>query len=218
MLLAAAAPLLDAGRLWRLQLDTYEREVERYGGPEGIVLAERLFHADSEAVLALADLFTGDARGDIRWRLALSGMDLLLGDLGFDLDTRRGVVRKARDAFAAEFHADANLRHQLGNRFRPERWSLEALLNQTPAADSQLACGLEILRHRSERLAPVMAELRAGARAGRLSRPLLELTPSYLHMHANRLLRSAHRAQELVLYDFLARLYESQVARAPARP
>jgi thiopeptide-type bacteriocin biosynthesis protein len=128
------------------------------------------------------------------------------------------VVRKARDAFAAEFHADANLRHQLGNRFRPERRSLEALLNQTPAADSQLACGLEILRHRSERLAPVMAELRAGARAGRLSLPLPELAPSYLHMHANRLLRSAHRAQELVLYDFLARLYESQAARAPARP
>jgi hypothetical protein len=33
-------------------------------------------------------------------------------------------------------------------------------------------------------------------------------------MHANRLLRSAQRAQELVLYDFLDRLYEGQAARA----
>src|SRR5262249_39737372 len=48
---ATAAPLLEDGRLWRVQLDTYEREVERYGGPGGVVLAERLFHADSEAVL-----------------------------------------------------------------------------------------------------------------------------------------------------------------------
>ena len=32
-------------------------------------------------------------------------------------------------------------------------------------------------------------------------------------MHANRLLRSAHRRQELVLYDFLARLYESRAIR-----
>ena len=39
---------------WQVQLDTYEREVERYGGPEGIELAEQLFHADSEAVLAIA--------------------------------------------------------------------------------------------------------------------------------------------------------------------
>ncbi len=41
--------------------------------------------------------------------------------------------------------------------------------------------------------------------------------PSYLHMHANRLLRSAHGAQELVLYDFLCRLYESRAARARER-
>jgi lantibiotic biosynthesis protein len=30
-------------------------------------------------------------------------------------------------------------------------------------------------------------------------------------MHANRLLRSAHRDQELVIYDLLTRLYESQL-------
>jgi hypothetical protein len=33
-------------------------------------------------------------------------------------------------------------------------------------------------------------------------------------MHANRVLRSEQRAQELVLYDMLLRLYESDVARA----
>lgn len=43
--------------------------------------------------------------------------------------------------------------------------------------------------------------------------PLRTLAGSYIHMHANRLLRSAARAQELVLYDFLCRLYESQAAR-----
>src|SRR5262249_7401824 len=161
----------------------------------------------SEAVLALADLFTQDARGDLRWRLALYGMDLLLTDLGFDLETRRTVIRKTRDMFAAEFHADAHFKHQLGSKYRPERNSLEALLNMAPGADARLAPGLEVLRRRSEWMAPVMAELKACARAGRLSVPLTELAPSYLHMHANRLLRSAHRAQELVLYDFLARLY-----------
>ena len=59
---AAAAPLLEDGRLWRLQLDTYEREVERYGGSAGIVLAEKLFHLDSEAVLEMLGLFPEDAR------------------------------------------------------------------------------------------------------------------------------------------------------------
>jgi thiopeptide-type bacteriocin biosynthesis protein len=211
---AAAAPLLDDGRLWRIQFDTYEREVERYGGEAGIVVAERLFHADSEAVLALVELFTGDTRGDLRWRLALFGMDLLLADLDFDLETRCGVIRKTRDAFATEVHSDDNFRHQLSTKFRPERRRLEALLKQAPDTDPHLGSGLEILRRRSDRLAPLMAELQVCAQAGRLSVSPTELASSYLHMHANRLLRSAHRAQELVLYDFLARLYESQSARA----
>src|SRR5262249_45790050 len=36
---AAAAPLCGDGRLWRVQLDVYQREVERYGGAEGVALA-----------------------------------------------------------------------------------------------------------------------------------------------------------------------------------
>jgi hypothetical protein len=58
-----------------------------------------------------------------------------------------------------------------------------------------------------------MAALRDWAAGDHLSPSLMEVAASYLHMHANRLLRSAHRAQEMVLYDFLARLYESRAAR-----
>jgi thiopeptide-type bacteriocin biosynthesis protein len=208
----AAAPLLGDGRVWRLQFDTYEREVERYGGYEGIALAERLFEADSEAVLELADGIGMDTRGDLRWRFALVGMHLLLTDLDFDLATRRLVVRKARDAFAAEFHTDAKFKHEISAKFRPERGKLQALL-ESNSADPQFATGVEILRRRSQRLAPVMAELRACSQAGRLLTPLAEIASSYLHMHANRLLRSAHRAQELMLHDYLCRLYEAQGAR-----
>ena len=74
-----------------------------------------------------------------------------------------------------------------------------------------------MLRHRSARLAPIIAELKACEQAGRLTVPIRDLAPSYLHMHANRLLRSGQRAHEMVLYDFLARQYESALARDPTR-
>jgi thiopeptide-type bacteriocin biosynthesis protein len=90
---------------------------------------------------------------------------------------------------------------------------LEALLDPTAVADPPVAVGLEVLRRRSLSVAPVLAELRAFAQAGRLSMPLHDLAASCLHMHANRMLRSAQRAQELVLYDFLARLDQSRAAR-----
>ena len=73
--------------------------------------------------------------------------------------------------------------------------------------------GIEVLLDRSRRMAPIAAELRQAEREGRLTAPIGDLAASYLHMHANRLLRSAARSQELVMYDFLARLYRAQWAR-----
>jgi thiopeptide-type bacteriocin biosynthesis protein len=213
----AVAPLLEDGRIWRMQLDTYEREVERYGGAAGMQLAERLFHADSAAALRIVELLDGDAGADARWRLALRGIDMLLDDLGFELVAKHTLLSRVRDGFAQEFRADGALTRQLGAKFRQERKSLEALLDPASDEASPLAPGIAVLRERSDQLAPVVAALRGAERAGRLALSLAELAPSYVHMHANRMLRSAQRAQELVLYDFLSRLYESRIARARGR-
>jgi hypothetical protein len=64
-------------------------------------------------------------------------------------------------------------------------------------------------------LAPVGQELRALADAGRLSVDIPALAMSLAHMHVNRMLRSAQRAQELVLYELLDRAYSSQAMRRP---
>jgi thiopeptide-type bacteriocin biosynthesis protein len=178
---AAAAPFLEDGQLWRVQLDTYEREIERYGGAAGIVLAEQLFHADSEAVLALVDRLEGDAAAEARWRLTLRGIDLLLTDLGFGLDAKCALLTQARDAFARELRTDGLLRRQLGEKFQQERQSLETLLDPARDEASPLLPGLLVLRRRSSHLAPIVAALQAHTRAGQLSVSLAELAVSYIH-------------------------------------
>nr|HMN29223.1 thiopeptide-type bacteriocin biosynthesis protein [Caldilineaceae bacterium] len=209
----AVAPLLADGRLWRVQLDTYVREIERYGGPQVFPLAERLFHADSEAALAIVERLDGDAGADARWRLALVGVDWLLNDLGYDLAAKQAVIRRARDSFLREFGADGKLRSQLGEKHRRERQDLSLLLDQARTSPHALDEGLALLRQRSLALAPVAAALRRAERDHRLTRPLAEIAWSYLHMHANRLLRANQRTQELVLYDLLDRHYQTLVAR-----
>jgi len=218
VLLDSCAPLLTSGLLWRLQLDTYEPEVERYGGPFGVVTAERLFRADSDAALDVLEAVQGDEGAEARWRLALIGIDRLLSDLGMRDASKRAIVGAARDRFGEELQVDLTLRRQLGDRYRRERAGLESLLGPTARVDPShpLAAGLTAYAARSRALRPIVAELRAGARSGHLTKPLTALAGSYIHMHANRILRSATRAQELVLYDFLCRLYESETARRPA--
>ncbi len=109
---------------------------------------------------------------------------------------------------------DENVKRELGDRFRKESKSLELLLDPAREEENRLAPGLAVLRRRSDRLAPLIRDLEACGKDGRLTQPLASIARSYVHMHVNRMLRSAQRAQEFVLYDFLARVYESRAARA----
>jgi thiopeptide-type bacteriocin biosynthesis protein len=143
-------------------------------------------------------------------------MDTLLTDLGFDMEQRREIIRQARAAFAAEFRADAGLKHQLGSRFRQERCSVEKLLNQNDHAD-EWSAARTILQCRSDFLKPIVAQLHAAEREGRLTLPMSTLAPSFIHMHINRLLLASQREQEFILYDFLDRHYESLAARSRSR-
>jgi lantibiotic biosynthesis protein len=211
-LAASLEPLVEGGRVARWQLDTYVREVERYGGAQGIALAEQLFCLDSECVLAMLESTPGDDGLNWRWKLAMCGVDLLLDGLGLDLQDKCDWARQRRDAFAHEFRADGHLKQQLGDKFRAERGGLGELwrLARGPAAGQYPA--LEALHRRGERLAPVAEDLRALDRDGQLGVPIQDLAASYAHMHVNRLLRSAHRFQELTMYDLLDRIYRSQRA------
>jgi thiopeptide-type bacteriocin biosynthesis protein len=210
---AAAAPLLDDRRMWKLQLDTYEREVERYGGPEGVALTESLFHADSAAILELLELLEGDEGADVRWRLGLVGIDRLLSDLGFDVAAKATVLERLRGSFWREFKGDKNLRVQLDQRLRGERRSLALLLDGDEETSAPFAPALALFDRRSQASAPIVAEMARLEAAGRLTSSLQDMAASFVHMHVNRLIRSAARAHEMVLYDILHQIYVSREAR-----
>ena len=209
----AVAPLLADGRMWKLQLDTYERETERYGGPEGIVLAERLFQIDSEAVLEIVEMIEGDEGADARWRIALRGTDMLLADLGLTDEAKAQAMEGMGRSFQREFRGGKGLRVQLDQKLRGESRSLHALLDPANDAESPIVPALEVLHRRSQAFAPIVAELKRLEAEGRLTSTIAEMAPSYVHMHLNRIIRSAARAHEMVIYSFLTQLYKSRAAR-----
>ncbi len=139
--------------------------------------------------------------------------DLLFEDLGLTLEQKRAIARRARHGYGSEFGADGDFQHEVSRRYRNERASVETLLDPPRDPPTELAASIQALNQRSMALAPVAQELRAAAEAGRLCVEIPELAMSLAHMHVNRMLRSAQRAQELVLYELLARAYSSQAAR-----
>ncbi len=209
------APLIEERAVWRVTHDTYRREVERYGGPRSIAAAERLFEADSRLALAWCSGLPGDAGLATRSRLALLGVERWLADFGLEAEARRALLGAARQGLARRLGVDRDFELSLDAAFRRQRQGLEALFEGR--CDPAEAAAVEWLDRRSHEAAPALDELRALAGTGQLSAPLETIAMSHLHLHVNRVLRSAHAEQELVLYDALGRLHDSRAARARPR-
>lgn len=217
---AATAPLLADGALWRMQLDTYEREIERYGGPAGIELCEDIFWHDAEAALAIVEQLDGDAGAEARWQLAFVSAERLLAALGLDLQARERVLSAGKETLAAEHRAGAPLLKAIGERWRAHEGRLTELLAPGRAAspDEPLATGLTALERRDVAL----RRLRDGEHRPMIGEMRGEMVDgaawSLVHMSCNRLLHASARAQELVIYEMLRRWHGRQRARALLAP
>ncbi|HEX7166521.1 MAG TPA: lantibiotic dehydratase [Acidimicrobiales bacterium] len=217
LLRSRAATFLTDGRLAGISVHTYDREIERYGGPHAIAIAEELFRADSDAAIDLVAATRSDDGLDARWRLALAASDRLLADLGLDVAERQRFARSCRDGFAAEPGADGGAVKQFaGQLFRRERAALEALLEQT-TTDPLLRHGLAIVDRRSAAIRPLLTSLRELDQVGLLVTQPEHVARSLIHMQDNRILRGAQRLQEFVMYDLLDRVYSAQLGRQRAR-
>lgn len=202
--------LLRAGDVHSIQLDTYTREIERYGGHNGMLVAEEVFCNDSDAVLRILASLDGDRGLELRWKIALMGIDGILSDFGMDLDEKLSIVRELRDAFQTEHGMTPELKGKVGDRFREERNNLRFILSGDRVQDAQITNAQEAFADRSKASATAFSSLRTLLDRGELRSTARELSSHYVHMHVNRLLRSNWRPHEAVLYDFLHRLYNSR--------
>lgn len=205
--------LMREGWMWRMTLDTYEPELERYGGVQGMELAEAFFHADSDFVLNLLGVAGGSIHSDDRWRLVFRSIADLLRDLGIPLAQRRLLFEKAMMSFGKEF---PNLSEAKPVRARKLR-AIRPVIDRIVAGGSGLTEGDPeedaCFARRTARIASLGERLRALFESNALSCDQGDYVMSLVHMAANRLLRWAHRPQEMLVYDFLAKAYESALAR-----
>jgi thiopeptide-type bacteriocin biosynthesis protein len=192
------ADLMAEGSSQRFVFDTYEREVERYGGPAGMAVAEALFTADSPAVVDLLDLIRRAPALD-RLTVAVASIDDLLTSLGLDESERRSCYNSrpiSRRASSADF--------------RNHKAKLRVLLG-TPNGLSTLPRGAElisILAARQRVLASVASRFAELERRKELSKPRASFVQSIVHMHCNRLAGSDRSIEERAL-GLLARTRES---------
>ncbi len=207
----ALRPFVEAKVVSRVVVDTYRREVERYGGDEGVVLAESWFEADSNEALALLEAVPGDGEETRSW-CAFVGVHQLLGALLETDEDRLAILGSWRSSIFAENDGDSALEDALSKTARARR-ALVAQLVTGPWPEAVELVGAP-MRARQDAVAPLAAEYRRLAREGRLTVPLRDIGGALMHMHVNRLLRAQQRRHELVFYDLLSRHLRSVQGRS----
>jgi lantibiotic biosynthesis protein len=210
---AQLEPLVSQRAIWKLQLDTYVRETERYGGPDAMLVAERIFEIDSQAVVEILNLMPGDNDSDLRWRAAFLGLDALFSAFDLAPEESLEVVRDLRNSYFTSFQVTDSVRHNLSERFRTERRALELIRNREVGGSRFWASAFRILELRTARLRREADAFRNFESHSRISVPIPELVKSFAHMHVNRIMRAGANEHEVILYDFLFRIYDSELKR-----
>jgi len=204
----ACETLCSEGLAWKIDIATYEPEIERYGGQDALSIAEDVFGADSECVLAL--IVSGAVQDPHeRWKCLIAGVDLIWKDAGFDEASRAALYARRSEQLVHSLGADPERLLATNRKFRASRLELDQLL----FGDSADGGARSILQRRSERLQPLLASLRQLAAQQRLTQPLSKIVAAHAHMYVNRLSLAASGTQELIVYEMLAKLLASRVAR-----
>lgn len=195
-------------------IDRYDREIKRYG-ENTMELSESIFSHDSIMIVNLLHFLSdkGDFSEQIRWKFGLKGIDQLLSDFKLDIDDKFDVITRLRDGFNTEFNIEKYSKKKLNDSYRERRKEIEIILNNDSSFE-YVQLFNDLLGYRSKANAPIVSNILELKKNNLFQLELEQYLGSLSHMFLNRLFRSNQRAQEMVLYNYLWKYYDSVIARS----
>lgn len=103
---------LESRLISNIQIDTYIREVERYGELT-MESSESLFYFDSACVIEITELLDGHKGETYRWFYGLLSINFLLNDFNFSLGHKIILLNRMKKSFAIEFEVNKYSRKQM---------------------------------------------------------------------------------------------------------
>ncbi len=207
------APLVNERSIDKILMDTYVREIERYGS-SSIELAESIFHNDSVCCVQVLDLLDADTGNRIRWKYGLLSVDRFLSDLGYSPEEKHACITQLAQSFFREHGASKMLKVSLDDKYRQLKKEIEELFKTIDHPENELFPLHEALQERTRKNTPILKGLLALEEENLLEIKKTYLISSYLHMLLNRLFMGRQRTNEFVVYEMLERYYKSWIARS----
>jgi thiopeptide-type bacteriocin biosynthesis protein len=203
--------LAESGLVHKLVFDSYDREIERYGGLEGIEIAEQIFAADSLAVADLLALRLHRLTNLSPMDLTVLSIDDMLASLGLLASERLHLYRLIGGPRRnSEEHRTRTAEARLHKLFHDYRRMAQRLVGDRAWLLSQPGGALvaQCLQHRAEALGPFGRQLHTLADKALLGTSVESFLASCVHIHCVRLLGLNRPMEEEAIY-YLERTLES---------
>lgn len=182
----ALHPYVQNGQVWKVQQDTYQREIERYGESH-MLFTEELFFRDSQLLLGCLQnpAFTEDA--EVRFLAGINNLHSWLNLYQLTPEARVTFCQEMAEAFAKEFGAD--VKKQLNTQYQQWKKPIAGIWDSSDFEE-------HFARRNQYLLNP--------------SLPYSNIS-SYIHMSMNRWFATDQRLMEYMVYYMCGRYYNQQV-------
>lgn len=202
-------PFEEAKIVWKIQTDSYLREVQRYGY-EAIEVTESLFCNDSETTLQFVNMIEGDSGEKVRWLFALLSLDHLLNDFGISLGEKVEIMNIGKTSFGKEFNRSGKLNKQINQKCVKNESEIERFLDSNNIEKIYEPLW-KIIKERALANYEIVTVLKKLDQESRLPSSLHQIILSYMHMVCNRIFLTKHRMHEMVIYDYLYKYYSKKL-------
>ncbi|WP_035653001.1 thiopeptide-type bacteriocin biosynthesis protein [Flavobacterium sp. ASV13] len=195
---------LESKSVWSLQIDCYDREIERYG-LNTMELAEEVFFNDSVEIINFLATTKNDGPDIVpesKPIFSLKLIDFYLTHFELTDSQKLSFMERLRNSFNKEFDINKENKKQIEKVYNNHKESIHKQLLDTNNIITNTAIKYnidEILKVIKQESIP--------------ENKLTYLISSFVHMSLNRLYYSNNRIHELVCYDVLWKFYKSKISR-----
>lgn len=197
-------PFVENYVIWKVELSTYERELERYQW-ENMSHSELFFRYDSELIVSLLQILKESNQEERLWALSCKCIDAYFNLFHFSLEEKHEISYDLYIAFQEEFEADKKLRKQIDVKYREKTPEMEWTAN-TDFYEFERCSQLieETIKQMEIQLKSFFALNKPEAK---------KIIVSLIHMHLNRAIPFNPRAHELVIYGFIEKRYRKEMGK-----
>lgn len=192
----------QSGQIWKIQTDTYSRELERYGA--AMVESEKIFAADSTAILNLLNLLPATENADTRFAIGIRMTSDLLNAVDYSLDKKIQFAKKMKSILKADCNIGSETDKKINTYYRENGLKCLEYIFSSPAKYER------VLKQRYLIITRLFKKSQIKCQDAGTPNFIDDLLASHIHMSINRLFADNQKVYEYIVYEYLFKFLSTE--------